>query len=431
MAAKGPIDHMRSVDIKETERKKGARRDKFYRKSPLESQLWEGEIERLAWGGLGISHLDDGRVLLLDAPLAIFPHEVVRATIRQRSKHAEGEVTSWIKPSPSRSPSTCPAAGQCGGCNLQESGDNHSNLKQSMVEDLFRRMLPNQSWDWMPAPEDARRHRIQLHWDGKSLGFHQRKKKTIVPVNSCPAAVPSISGAIPRLKEAMEYKVLPSRPQRWELASGTPAADVFAIDETQKMWLLEPDGWRRTEKPVIHSISDHKLTHRPGSFFQVSAQWAMKSFQEVLAKWNIKGRTLYDLFGGVGLFSIIIGERFDNCVLVESNCDSIIHARQNLTNARLSHQCIELDVEVWMSDNLGCQDDVIILDPPRAGLSAAIVQSLLKSKVGTIVLIGCDGATFCRDIQRLSQSWKIKEITVIDLFPMTTHVECVGMLQPL
>jgi 23S rRNA (uracil1939-C5)-methyltransferase len=155
---------------------KDAKQRPYHRKTPLESTVWEGKIERLAWGGLGISRLEDGRALLLNAHLALFPNEIVSASIRQKSKHAEGEVLTWLQPSPLRSVSKCPAAGKCGSCDLQESGHHHSSLKLSMAEDLFRRMLPNQPWEWLPAPEDALRHRIQLHWDGKSLGFHQRKK---------------------------------------------------------------------------------------------------------------------------------------------------------------------------------------------------------------------------------------------------------------
>ncbi|MDR1840336.1 MAG: hypothetical protein LBQ86_00200 [Holophagales bacterium] len=389
---------------------------------------WEGEIERLAWGGLGISRLEDGRVILLNAPLALFPHEVVRASVRQKSKHAEGEVVSWIKPSPLRAAPGCPTAGLCGGCDMQGAGSHYSDLKLSMVEDLFHRMLPNQPWDWLSAPMSALRHRIQLHWDGKSLGFHQRKKHTLVPISSCPAAVPTISQSIPRFEEALASHVLPSRPQRWELAAGTPPTDVFAIDEKQRAWLLEPDGWQKTEKSVVHNFLDHRLTHKPGGFFQASAAWAMESFHSVLSGWNLHGDTLYDLYGGVGLFSAILGDRFKNCVLLESDGDSIFHATQNLTSAKLRHQCIQADVAEWMPDYLGEAGDVILLDPPRAGLDAQVVQKLLNSKASALILIGCDGAAFCRDIKRLSQVWKPYKITVTDLFPMTVHVECVGML---
>jgi 23S rRNA (uracil1939-C5)-methyltransferase len=298
-----------------------------------------------------------------------------------------------------------------------------------MVEDLFRRMLPNQPWKWLSAPEDALRHRIQLHWDGKNLGFHQRKRNTVVPINSCPAASPNISSAIPRLEEALACHVLPSRPQRWELTTGTPPAYVFAIDEKQRAWVLEPDGWHKSEENVIHHYSGHRLIHKPGGFFQVTAKWAMEAFCQVLSQWNIQGDTLYDLYGGVGLFSVILGANFNKCTLVESDSSSIAFAELNLTEAKLQHQCIESDVAVWMPDCLGDTGDVVLLDPPRSGLAPGIVEKLLKSQASTLILIGCDGAAFCRDINRLGQVWGLKQLAVIDLFPMTVHVECIGLLQ--
>jgi len=408
---------------------KDSDQERTRRRPALPSMVWEGEVERIAWGGLGISRFEDGRVVLLKAPLALFPHEVVRASIHHKSKHAEGEVISWVKPSPSRAVSKCTAAALCGGCDLQESGALYADLKRSMVEDLFRRALPNQPWEWLPAPEDARRHRIQLHWDGKSLGFHQRKKHAIVPINSCPAAISRLSESIPRLEEALAFQVLPSRPQRWELAAGTPPIDVFAIDEKQRVWVLEPDGWQRTEKTISHHFSGCVLTHRPGGFFQVSAKWAMEAFHKLITQWDLRGDTLYDLYGGVGLFSALLGDKFNNFVLVESNSDSIAHAGQNLLRAKLQHQCIEADAAAWMPDFLGNPNDTVLLDPPRSGLPTEIIQRLMKSNAGSAVLIGCDGAAFCRDVQRLSQVWKIKNIVVIDLFPMTIHVECVGLLK--
>jgi len=399
---------------------------------PNETTVWEGKIERLAWGGLGISHIEDGRTLLLEAPLALFPGESVRASIRIKPKHAEGEVTEWLLPSPNRVAPECPAGGKCGGCSLHGAGPLRSDMKRAMVEDLFRRMLQSESWEWLPAPPDALRSRIQLHWDGKHLGFHQRKKNVVVPINACPAAAPNISESIPRFEEAIGAKILPTRPQRWELATGTPPAEIFAIDELQRTWLLEPDGWKKRDGKIFHHFSGCTIAHRPGGFFQVLAKWAMEAFHEVLTNWGVNGGTLYDIFGGVGLFSVLLGDKFNNCVLVESDGDSVADAAQNLSEANISHKCIEMDAAKWsagLQEGFGGPDDVVLLDPPREGLPPEMIDPLQKSNVGAIVLVGCDGATFCRDIKRLNPPWRPKKIAAIDLFPMTPHVECVALLE--
>ena len=397
-----------------------------------ETIVWEGKIERLAWGGIGISRLADGRTLLLEAPLVLFPGERVKASIRIKPKHAEGEVTEWLTPSPNRVAPECQAAGKCGGCTLHGAGPLRSDMKRAMVEDLFRRMLQIESWEWLSAPPYALRSRIQLHWNGEHVGFHQRKKNIVVPINACPAAESNISESIPRFEEAIAAKILPTRPQRWELATGTPQADVFAIDELQRTWLLEPDGWKKRDGKIVHHFCGHALSHRPGGFFQVSAKWAMEAFHEVLTEWDVHGSTLYDIYGGVGLFSVLLGDKFDNCVLVESDGDSVASAAQNLANANISHQCIEMDAAKWiveLQEGFGSPNDVVLLDPPREGLPPEMIGPLQKSNVGAIVLVGCDGATFCRDVKRLNSDWRPKKIAAIDLFPMTPHVECVALLK--
>jgi 23S rRNA (uracil1939-C5)-methyltransferase len=394
--------------------------------------MWEGEVERLSWGGLGISRLDDGRVLLLGAPKAIFPGETVRAAIRQRPRHAEGEIVAWLRPSELRAAPGCAAAGECGGCDLQEAGEGHSELKRLMVEDLFRRQLPDLPFEWLPAPKWALRHRIQLHWDGKSMGLHRRRTHGVVPLEACPAALPAISGAIPRLRDAIAARLLPTRPQRWELAAGTPPRDVFAIDDARRAWLLEPDGWKRTELPITHTIPGMELAQAPGGFFQSSPAWAVEAFGALFAKWGVGGDTLFDLYGGVGLFSAMLRDGFRASVLVEADAEAVAHARLNLGRTALKHECVEADVAAWLGGGFrsACSaGDVILLDPPRAGLPPAVTHILQGADAAALVLVGCNGATFCRDVRALAQTWETERLAAIDLFPMTVHVECVAMMR--
>jgi 23S rRNA (uracil1939-C5)-methyltransferase len=69
-----------------------------------------------------------------------------------------------------------------------------------------------------------------------------------------------------------------------------------------------------------------------------------------------------------------------------------------------------------------------LLDPPRAGLEPALCDRLATAGAGTLVLVGCDGAAFCRDVKRLTASWSLDQLAVLDLFPLTSLVECVALL---
>jgi 23S rRNA (uracil1939-C5)-methyltransferase len=400
-----------------------------YRNSPSRTESWRGPIERLAWGGKGVGRSEDGRLLLLEAPLALFPGEIVEAGVVWKARHGEGRVARWITRDPRRAQAACPVAETCGGCELWEAGRHASDLKRQMVADLLRRQLGEAApWAWHPAPEAARRHRIQLHWDGAALGYFRRHSHALVPVSACPAAADPLSNAIPRLQEALAGLALPARPGRWELSTGTPAETVWATDERGRTWMLEPDGWHRGAEPIRHRLGEATLLHEPGAFFQVSPAWAAEAFGGLLRSWDVKGGTLFDLYGGVGLFSVLLGDRFSHRVLVESGEAAVAWARRNLESAGLPAECLVADVAAWVPEGLGRTEDVILLDPPREGLEPALCECLASAGAGTLVLVGCDGAAFCRDVKRLSATWSLDQLAVLDLFPLTSHVECVALM---
>jgi 23S rRNA (uracil1939-C5)-methyltransferase len=322
-------------------------------------------------------------------------------------------------------------AGVCGGCDLWEAGPLAGALKKEMVEDLLARQLPGApTWRWLEAPESARRHRIQLHWNGRELGFHRRNSHSVVPVGACPAAAGPLSLAIPRLREALEARVLSPRSQRWELATGTPAGEVWAVAEDGRTWRLEPDGWHPAQGPIRHVLGPVTLRHRTGGFFQVCPEWAWAAFGEILGAWELSGGTLFDLYGGVGFFSALLGGRFRQRVLVENDEPAVAWARENLAALGLEATCVATDAPEWVPADLGGGDDLVLLDPPRTGLTPELCEKLQTSRAGALVLVGCDGAAFCRDVQRLAPAWELKELAAVDLFPLTEHVEFVALLRP-
>lgn len=407
---------------------KGVEPSSYRTRSP-EGEPWSGQIDRLAWGGLGLAREEDGRLVLLRAPLALFPGEKVEAKVHWKARHGEGRVISWTRRDPRRRTPACPVADLCGGCDLQGAGHAAGDLKRLMVEDLLARQLPEQPWRWIPAPEGTFRHRIQVHWSGQSLGFHRRGSHQMVAVKECPTASPHLSAALPRMLEAIQARRLPTRPQRWELVVGAGSDRVFAVDEGGKAWELEPDGWHSTQEPVVQSFEGFRLRHRPGGFFQVCTPWAVKTFGEILEGWDLKGSILFDLFGGVGLFSALLGQRFLERVLVEGDEAAVTWARRNLEALELPSQCHASDVTDWVSEGLGTPQDLILLDPPRAGLDEALSTKLLSAQTAQMVLVGCDGAAFCRDLKRLSSAWKVKDLVAMDLFPLTVHAEFIALLE--
>lgn len=399
------------------------------RDSPLPPEPWQGVVERLAWGGKGIGRLDDGRVVLLQASLALFPGETVSAMVSRRSKHAEGTVTGWLTRDPRRVPAACPVALQCGGCSQWEAGDSAAELKRLMVADLLHRQLPGlPDWDWLPAPPGTRRHRIQLHWDGAQLGFYAHHSHDIVEVDGCPLAAEPVSRAIANLREGLAAGTLPKKAARWQLATGTPPVTVVATCDGRpgQAWRLTASGWQPTDEPLIHRLGNCTLTQPATAFFQVCPAWAWQAFGRVFDGWDLRGGQLFDLYGGVGFFSLLLRSRFRSSALVESDERAAQAAELNL--AAIPAQVSRAAVEQWLPSGLGAADDLILLDPPRAGLPPAVSERLLSARAGELVLVGCDGAAFCRDVRRLAPAWQLSRLAAIDLFPNTAQVEFVGLL---
>jgi 23S rRNA (uracil1939-C5)-methyltransferase len=115
-------------------------------------------------------------------------------------------------------------------------------------------------------------------------------------------------------------------------------------------------------------------------------------------------------------------------VLVESGEAAVAWARRNLEAAGLPSECLVADVAQWVPEGLGKPDDVILMDPPRAGLEPVLCDRLATAGAGRLMLVGCDGAAFCRDVKRLSAAWSLDQLAVLDLFPLTSHVECMALM---
>lgn len=423
-----------------------------------QEQDWQGRIERLGWGGVGVGRLAAGRIVLLRTPLALFPGELVAARIALHARHAEGFVVEWLERDPRRVPAACPFAATCGGCSLWESGTAAGELKWLMVQDLLARQLRDAPpCLWLPSPPDTLRSRVQLAWDGATLGFHRLRSDELVPVDCCPMAAGPVSDAVPALRTALADGKLPAGSDRWELATGTPAGDVVATATGQPgaAWKLDQGMWRPNRDPLEHLLGNVRFQQQPGAFFQVCPAWAWQSFGELFGKWELAGDKLADLYGGSGFFSLLLAGAFNQSVIVESSRDSCLGAaanieanREGLAGLRVSIECA--DVAEWLArapdatggpglpensdgidqtSGVGEAGDVMLLDPPRAGLPRLVAEKLQTAVAGTIVLIGCDGMSFCRDVRRLAPRWQLDKLAAIDLFPNTPQVELVGLLR--
>jgi tRNA/tmRNA/rRNA uracil-C5-methylase (TrmA/RlmC/RlmD family) len=142
------------------------------------------------------------------------------------------------------------------------------------------------------------------------------------------------------------------------------------------------------------------------------------------------GERAWDLYGGAGLFSAVLADAVGPTgavTLVESDRSAVAAARDSLADLANVH-VVRSNVERFRPAD---EPDVVVLDPPRRGAGAAVVRALVAAAPRAVAYVACDPAAFARDVATFrAAGWRLAALRAFDAFPMTHHVECVGLLVP-
>ncbi|OGC45899.1 23S rRNA (uracil-5-)-methyltransferase RumA [candidate division WWE3 bacterium RBG_19FT_COMBO_34_6] len=178
---------------------------------------------------------------------------------------------------------------------------------------------------------------------------------------------------------------------------------------------------------IIENINSHTYKITPNSFFQTNP-YAAKILQDHVNTYvkEQKNNTLLDLYCGSGFFTIGAGQYAKNLIGVETIQEAVDDAnwnkkQNNITNINFLHNKSE---EINLNKT---KADIIIVDPPRTGLTKNLIDNLMKTDIRQIIYISCNYQKFADDAYLLSQKYKMKEIRAIDMFPHTPHVEIVSL----
>ena len=368
----------------------------------------EVTIEKLIPGGDGLARLN-GMVVFIPGTL---PGEKVRALVLERKKGwMKAEISEILQASPERRSPFCPLFGECGGCSWQ-----HISYEvQLESKALFsKEALIRQggfSEDEIPdflltsSPPEAYRSRIrpQILPDG-SAGFHSRGSGNIIPVKSCPVAVPGVN------------RFLADPP-----GGVVPGSEPIVFGDAEEYWVADLNPEARAE------VKGRTFHFPPGAFFQSNLHPLDSLIDFALKDAGRNGtRCGMDLYGGVGLFGAFLSETFDRVIGVDRDKRAkkywLRHVGENGTFHPLS-------LENWSRRRIEPKPDFIIVDPPRTGLSPSIRKVLARLKVPQISYVSCNPVTQARDIRELRRAgYELTDYGVFDLSPQTPHVETVARL---
>ncbi|MFL6429018.1 MAG: 23S rRNA (uracil(1939)-C(5))-methyltransferase RlmD [Acidobacteriaceae bacterium] len=431
-------------------------------------------IEKAIYGGASLARVptavpSDGPPDL--AGKAVFvpgalPGELVEATIAsERRSYITATLDSVLESTPSRIAPGCEYYGRCGGCHYQHA-DYAAQLamkRSILLESLERahvsipadiRVLSAEPW--------AYRNRIRLHvakLPQPSLSYREAASHRDLPVSHCPVAAPILQRAIGAFNELLQKQpalaqdiseveffttaeesallvsLFTNRANATEhLPRSVADALLPALPALTGVRTLSLDLKTRRTQPsaawgqasLEYAVGPLRYQVSAGAFFQVNRYLIATLVEEVAAQRS--GSIAWDLYAGVGLFAQALAQRFEQVIAVESSAASTADLARNLHGAR--HKRIAKDTLRFLQSPPAPRPDLVVVDPPRAGLGTEVCQRLAAAQPRQIVYVSCDPSTLARDLRTLQPSgYRPTALTLIDLFPQTFHLETVATLE--
>lgn len=347
-----------------------------------------------------------------------------RATVELYRKHggvAHGRVVEVHEASPDRVEAPCPYFGVCGGCQWQHiTYERQLELKQHVVSEQLRRIgkfkvQPVSEIAGADEPFGYRNHMRFTAGKRGDLGFVRRGSHSLLPIERCLIAQPVINETLAR------FQGNATGMHQLEVRLGVNTGDA----------LIEPpeSGEKRQGASYREALLGRTFVVSSASFFQSNTRQAERLIELVVEKVAPRpDDLLVDAYAGVGTFAALIAPLVRRVIAIEEAPNAVADALVNM--ADLSNvRCIEGKVE-HVLPNLEERPDALILDPPRQGCHPAVLDAIVTNRPPRLVYVSCDPATLARDLRILVDGgYELLDVTPLDMFPQTFHVECVATLR--
>ncbi|WP_405959252.1 class I SAM-dependent RNA methyltransferase [Streptomyces sp. NBC_00868] len=432
-------------------------------KQSLVGEEYEVEVGPVAHGGHCIARTAEGRVLFVRHTL---PGEKVVAKVTEGdvdSRFLRADAITVLEASKDRVEAPCPYAGpgKCGGCDWQHAKPGaQRRLKGEVVAEQLKRLAgltPEEAgWDGtvMPAEGDKLpagqvpqwRTRVQFAIDEDgNAGLRKHRSHDIELIDHCMIAAPGVSELGIEKQDwpqmaTVEAIAASGSNDRQVVLTPRPGGRLPLVELDKPVSVLrveEKDGGvhRVHGRPFVRERADGR-TYRVGmgGFWQVHPQAADTLIKAVMqGLMPRKGEMALDLYCGVGIFAGALAERLGDtgAVLgIESTKRAVEDARHNLEDfPRVRIEQGKVETVLPKTGITEC--DLVVLDPPRAGAGKQTVRHIAGLSARRVAYVACDPAALARDLGYFKDNgYKVRTLRVFDLFPMTHHVECVAILEP-
>lgn len=445
------------------------------------NNVYKVDITGMTHEGQGVGRIEGFTVFVDDA---LEGEQVEVKIIKLNKNYAVGKLLRIIKPSPNRKKPFCPAYSRCGGCSFQHL-DYKAQLeyKTKLVRESLKRIgglegVTVHETIGMRSPINYR-NKAQYPVatvDGKAVtGFYARRSHDVIYSDECgiqDTASNRIRKLVMRFIDEKGIPVYDETTGKGLLRhvmtrAGFRTGEIMVVlvlngselpqgEELVIKMVAEVPGIKsiflnvNTEKTniilgprniniygsdrIFDYIGRYKFHISPMSFFQVNPVQTEVLYAKALEYAGLKGNeTVFDLYCGAGTISLFLSEKAGKVYGVEVVEDAIEDARRNAElNAVTNVEFIAGEAEKVVPGLYarGIKADVVVVDPPRKGCEESLLRTLVEMEPSRIVYVSCNPATLARDLKYLDEhGYKAVEAQPVDMFPWTTHVEAIILLQ--
>ncbi len=437
------------------------------------------DIIDIGINGEGIGKINNFTVFVDGA----LPNEKVNIKIiKVKKNYGYGKLINIINPSPFRQKPICEHFGKCGGCNLLHlSYDEQLNVKSSFIQSNLKKIAKIEN---IIVPKAIGMDK-PFHYRNKAsfpisftdkinIGFYKPRSHNIINIDNCAIQHPINNIVIEKTREFIKdsnISIYDENTGKGDLrhivtriGNKTNELLICVVINNDKFLYKDLLIEKFKDIPNLYSIvinyntnnnnvilgsktetilgkgyitdyiKDLKFNISPLSFYQVNPVQTEVLYKTALDFCNLTGNEIvFDAYCGIGTISLFLAKNCKKVYGIEIVPDAIKNA---ISNAKLNNidnaeffvgKSEEVIPKLIFEENI-CPD-VVVVDPPRKGCDTALLDAIGKTSIKKLVYVSCDNATLARDINYLSNfGFNLKKIQPVDMFCMTTHIECVALI---
>lgn len=351
--------------------------------------------------------------------------------VKSHKKYNEGRIKKIITKSDIRIESICPYYMFCGGCNISNLDYSKQLIyKRDKVINIFKRYLDrNINPDIIGSDNIYKyRNKITYHIDNGKIGLMDIDNK-LISIDRCLLVSNMVNELYNKicLEDLSQVKkIIIKECDNGLILSIDGKMEINNISNLCIGIYINGESVYKKEEGYIF-INDIKYLVNERSFFQVNTKNINKLYDVILKYGEFKNSdNVIDLYCGVGSISLYIAKYVNSVLGIEIIPEAIVDANNNARINNIDNaKFICGDVSKLIDDNIKC--DTLIVDPPRIGLDNHSVEVINSSNINKIIYVSCDPMTLVRDISKMN-NYRLEDITLVDMFPQTHHVESVVLL---